>query len=265
MNQCRDRGRAFHRVGQPSVQAELGRLAHGADEQQQTADGDRIPIAAEQVQHTMSFGCGAGEDRIELHGTEQHEDAEDAEREAEIAHAIDDEGLDGGGRGRGLLVPEADQQIGSHADAFPAEEHLDQVVRGHQHQHGEGEQRQVGMEARHRRVVMHVPDRVDMHHEGDPVDHDQHDRGQGVEFQAPGNVEVARDDPAQHRNSDRVAGLDHVDEDENRQQGREAEQDGRNQLGGAVTDLAPEQAGDGRAEQRQEDDSGVHQVSPSSD
>jgi hypothetical protein len=56
--------------------------------------------------------------------------------------------------GRRLLVPEADQQIGGHAHAFPAEEHLQQVVGGHQHQHGEGEQRQVGEEARPVRVVM---------------------------------------------------------------------------------------------------------------
>ena len=35
MDQRRDRRRAFHRVRQPGVQAELRRLAHGADEQQQ--------------------------------------------------------------------------------------------------------------------------------------------------------------------------------------------------------------------------------------
>ena len=48
----------------------------------------------------------------------------------------------------GLLVPEADQQVGGEADAFPAEEHLQEVVGRHQHQHGEGEERQVGEEAR---------------------------------------------------------------------------------------------------------------------
>ena len=45
-------------------------------------------------------------------------------------------------------VPETDQQVGGEAHAFPAEEHLHQVVRRHQHQHGEGEQRQIGKEAR---------------------------------------------------------------------------------------------------------------------
>ena len=53
-----------------------------------------------------------------------HEDGEDAEREAEIADAVDDEGLDRGGVGLRLLVPEADQQVAREADAFPAEEQL---------------------------------------------------------------------------------------------------------------------------------------------
>ena len=78
----------------------------------------------------------------------QIEGEEDAEREAEVAHAVDDEGLDRGGVGRGPVVPEADQQVGHEADALPAEEQLHQIVGRHQHQHGEGEQRQIGEEPR---------------------------------------------------------------------------------------------------------------------
>ena len=87
---------------------------------------------------------------------------EDAEREAEVADPVDDEGLDRRGVGRRLLVPEADQQIGGEADAFPAEEHLHQIVGRHQHQHGEGEQRQIGEEARPARVLGHVADRIEV-------------------------------------------------------------------------------------------------------
>ncbi len=67
-------------------------------------------------------------------------DGEDAEREAEIADAVDDEGLDRRGVGGGPVVPEADQQIGAEPDALPAEEQLHEIVRRHQHQHEEGEQ-----------------------------------------------------------------------------------------------------------------------------
>jgi hypothetical protein len=71
-----------------------------------------------------------GKDGVELNRAEQQEEqAEDAQREAEVADAVDDERLDGRGIGRRLLVPEADQQVGGEAHAFPAEEHLQQVVR----------------------------------------------------------------------------------------------------------------------------------------
>ena len=88
---------------------------------------------------------------------------EDAEREAEIADAVDDEGLDRRGVGFRLVIPEADQQIAREADALPAEEQLHQVVGRHQHQHGEGEQRQIGEEARPVRILVHVADRIEVH------------------------------------------------------------------------------------------------------
>jgi hypothetical protein len=47
---------------------------------------------------------------------EHQEGGEDAEREAEIADPVDDERLDRRGVGRRLVVPEADQQVGSEAD-----------------------------------------------------------------------------------------------------------------------------------------------------
>src|SRR5215470_17132712 len=50
-----------------------------------------------------------------------------AEREAEVADAVDDERLDGRRVGVGLQVPEADQQIGGEAHTLPAEEHLQEV------------------------------------------------------------------------------------------------------------------------------------------
>src|SRR5579863_8703756 len=89
-----------------------------------------------------------GEDLIEADRSGQNEDHKNAEREAEITDTVDDEGLDRSGIGRGLLIPEADQEIGREADALPAEEHLHEIVSRHQHQHGEGEKREIGEETR---------------------------------------------------------------------------------------------------------------------
>ena len=48
MDQGRDRRRAFHRVGQPGVQADLRRFAHRADEQKDAGDGQRVDMHAEE-------------------------------------------------------------------------------------------------------------------------------------------------------------------------------------------------------------------------
>ncbi len=51
------------------------------------------------------------ENGIELDGAGHHEGGKNAEREAEIAHPIDDEGLDRGRIRLRLLIPKADEQI----------------------------------------------------------------------------------------------------------------------------------------------------------
>ena len=145
------------------------------------------------------------EDSVEIDGAGHREQREDAERKAEVADAVDDEGLDRGSVGLGLLVPEADQQIAGEPHAFPAEKHLHQIVGGHQHQHREGEQRQIAEEARAIRVFVHVADRIEMHDAGDRVHHHQHHRGQRVDAQRPGDLQVARDDPVEDRHPDVVA------------------------------------------------------------
>ena len=85
----------------------------------------------------------------------------------------------------GLLVPEADQQVAGEADALPAEEHLDEVVGRHQHQHGEGEERQIGEEARPVRILVHVADRVEVHERRDRRHDDQHHGGERIDAEAP--------------------------------------------------------------------------------
>jgi hypothetical protein len=154
--------RAFPGVRQPGVQQELRRLAHGTHEQQQRDCRQNVDLMTGEREGLAGSGRHSSKQSVEIDGLEDEEQREDAEREAEVADAVDDEGLDGGGIGFGLFVPEADQQVRRQADALPAEEHLQQVVGRHQHQHGEGEQRQVGEEARPAVVLVHVADGVEM-------------------------------------------------------------------------------------------------------
>ena len=96
----------------------------------------------------------------------------------------------------GFSIPEADQQIGGEADALPAEEHLHEIVGRHQHQHGEGEERQIGEEARPRRILGHIADRIEMDERRDRRHDDEHDGGQRIDAQRPIDVQRARVEPA---------------------------------------------------------------------
>ena len=174
VDQRRDRRRAFHRIGQPDVQRELRRLAHRADEQ---ADADRGQQRASRWPAGRSRPATAclGEHLARSRACRSRRDQADAEQEAEVADAVDQEGLQVGVDRRRAVVPEADQQVRHQAHRLPAEEQLQEVVAHHEHQHREREQRDVGEEALVARVVGHVADGVDVHHQRHEG-HDQHHR-----------------------------------------------------------------------------------------
>ncbi|KAG0751772.1 hypothetical protein G6F24_014042 [Rhizopus arrhizus] len=135
------RGRAFHRVRQPHVQRDLGRLAHGADEQADTRHRQQHPVRARQRHRGQLVGLG--EHFAVVHRAGVREQQADAQHEAEVADAVDQERLHVGEDGRRAGVPETDQQVRDQAHRFPAEEQLQEVVAHHQHQHREGKQRDI--------------------------------------------------------------------------------------------------------------------------
>ena len=269
VDEGRDGGRALHGVRQPGVEQELRRLAHGAHEEEQAGERERVPLEAEEGEGPVGRADlgGARKDLVEGDGAEQDEDQEDAEREAEIADPVDDEGLDRGGVGGGLLVPEADEEVAGEADALPAEEHLDEVVGRHQHQHGEGEQRQVGEEAGPVRILVHVADRVEVHEEGHGVDDDEHHRRQRVDAEGPVDDEVAGGHPLRDLDARRAGAEADLDEGDPGQDRAEAQEGGGDDLARTRADQAAEDAGDQEADQGEEDDGVVHGrrvLSPSS-
>ena len=146
----------------------------------------------------------AGEDGLEIGGLEQQVDGENAERKTEIADAVDHEGLDRRRVRRRLLIPETDQEVAGETDALPAEEQLDQIVRGHQHQHREGEQAEIAEEARPVRILVHVADGIEVHERGDGVDHHQHHGGQRVDAERPRHLQIAGIDPGKQRDPDDI-------------------------------------------------------------
>jgi hypothetical protein len=176
---------ADHGVRQPHVQWDLRALA-GAGQEEQQGDGGGRPTRQPR---------GAAEDPVEVQAAERGEDQEHRQQEADVADAVGDEGLLGGRRYVRPGVPEADQQVRAEADALPAEEHHQEVLRQHQHQHGGGEQVQPGEVGAAPAVGGHVADRVEVDQRADPGDH-QRERGrQLVPAQVHRHPQVAGEKP----------------------------------------------------------------------
>ena len=86
VDQRGDRGRALHRVREPGVERQLGRLGEGAEQQQQ-ADRDHGPlVGGEDVR-------GLGEDGAVVEGADLAEDQEGRQGEADVADHVDHERL----------------------------------------------------------------------------------------------------------------------------------------------------------------------------
>ncbi|MNE19684.1 hypothetical protein D3C80_1127740 [compost metagenome] len=254
VDQGRHRRRAFHGVRQPGVQEELSRLAHGADEEQQTGQIQSRPGVAQEFPARADLAGDLREQLGELDRAEHPEDGHHAEQEAEVADAVDHEGLDGGGRGGVLLVPEADQQIRRQTHAFPAEEHLQEVGGRHQRQHHEGEQRQVGEEARTAVVLSHVAPGIEVNQRRHRRHHDQHGGRHGVHADRPVRLEVADVDEGRDVDGEGFEPAPGpLAEHDPRDRAREEQQAGRDRLRGDVPDPATEEASDHRPQKGGED------------
>ena len=125
VDERRDRRRALHGVGQPDVERELRRLADGADREQHGSSREGRRSHRGQSGHHRHVAERLG--RRPQHGqTEEQPDVADARRQ---------ERLDGSRHGRGLLVPESDEQVGARTDQLPPDEERGEGVAHDQQRH----------------------------------------------------------------------------------------------------------------------------------
>jgi hypothetical protein len=151
VDQRADGRRAFHRVREPRLQGQLGRLRDRAAEQPERDQVHR-PRPADRVRL-----C---EDLLEVQRAGPLDDQEERERHRRVADRVHHEGLLRGGDRLRPLVPEADQQVRGEADEAPADEQHQQVAALDEQQHREDEDRHVGEVAPLLVVAVHVADRV---------------------------------------------------------------------------------------------------------
>ena len=222
MDQRGHRGGTLHRVTQPGLQRNLRGLGAGAQQQQQPDRGQR---------------SASGPRRLTEHpGVRQRaevaEDDENRQRQSGVPDPVHHERLLGrGGRG-GLVIPEADQQVGRQAHAFPTGVE-DQVVVGyHQQQHGREEQVEISEKPAAIGVFGHVADRVDVNQRTDAGDQQHEADRQLVHLQTEVDLQAADRDPAEQVLADGACvavPAEHVGEQlqtdaERCQRGRAAEQ-----------------------------------------
>ena len=142
MDEGRDRSRPFHRIGQPDVERDLRRFARRAHEQQQRDQRNRPE------RRLRREGGGGARHLVKIEGAEPRKRQQHAEKEAEVADSVDDEGFLAGVGGGLLFEPEADQQVRAQADAFPPDEQHQEIRAQHEHEHERREQVQVREVAR---------------------------------------------------------------------------------------------------------------------
>ena len=130
------------------------------------------------------------------------EDADDADEEALVGDAVDEERLLGCEGRRAPRVPEADQQVARQAHELPRPEEDEVAVREDEQEHAEHEEVEVGEEAPATGVVRHVADAVDVDERADRRDDDEEHRGQVVDEEARFDLEVAGRDPRVEREPD---------------------------------------------------------------
>jgi hypothetical protein len=264
-----DRRGTGHRVGQPDVERDLRALAGRAAEEQQT---DAVTVAPP-IPPTSS-GCAAssvpqlGEvDRLVL--AQAPEEPEEPDDEEEVTDAVRDERLLARLGELDVLEPEADQQVAAEPDAFPPDEHQEEVVAEHEQEHREDEQVQVREVPPHARpigFVVHVANRVDVDEEADAGDHVDHHRGESVREEADVGVQLARADPRVERLAERLLGVvphvpEHRDRHEPRQEDRAAGDPARDQALGRPARDDPQQRNREGAEQRKQRNERQHRLS----
>ena len=219
------------------MQRQLRRLRHRAHQQEQ-ADGGNDRAAFGQLVQPVEQATIVQHPQVE-------EDQKSREDHADVADGVHHEGLATGKHGRGSLEPEADQQVGAEADTRPTNDQPDEIPGQDEQQHRKHEEIHVGEESRVTRVFPHVADRVDMDHEADAGDYEDHQGGERVHIQVEGDVEITTLPPDEIRLIQGLRACQQLDQDGKRQDEPETYAAGAD----PAHDLAGQQAAEQRIDQ----------------
>ena len=159
MDKGRHWRRPFHRIGKPNIKRNLGTLANGTDEQQETNSRQHAESGGFNRHVGRRFGHLA-----EIDGPEREENEKHAKDKTEVTNPVDDKCLLPGVRRTLLVIPKANQEVGTEPDTFPTDEHDQETAPQYQYQHEETKEIEVAEKPSDARTwfVVNVSDRIDV-------------------------------------------------------------------------------------------------------
>ena len=129
------------------------------------------------------------------------------EQEAEVADAVDDEGLLAGVGGGVTREIKADEQVGGETHTLPADEEQQETGRKHKHQHEKHEQVEVCEEAPVTLVLGHVTRGIDVDEKADTGNDGQHDQREVIDGEAETHLKAGDGDPGAAADAQRQWGV----------------------------------------------------------
>lgn len=166
--------------GSQMVQREHGTLARTADKHQSQCPGQHHSPAQQSLLRRR--------ERERPHVISVNQDTDE---ETQIGKARHDERLLRSRDGLGPRIIEPDEQVRRYPHQLPEHIHLEHVGSHHQSQHRKRKERQKRVVTLKAPFTLHIPQRVDMHHERHPAHHHQHHHADRVQQHPHVDVQTA--------------------------------------------------------------------------
>ena len=202
VDQRRRRRGAGHGVGKPGVERELRRLAHHAEEQRHRGHDERGLVDPPVERLLVDGGHVEG-----VAGGKEQDD--NADEQADVAHAGGQERLEGSVGVRLVLPPVTDEEEGAQTHQFPADQQTESG-RGLDHpEHRSAEEVQCGEVVGVALVTAKVFDREHVDAQRDEGDREEHGDGESVDMDTKADIDAAIAEPGD-ASLDRIAELDRL-------------------------------------------------------
>ena len=191
--QDRSRVRALHGFIEPEVHRELGTFAHRTCDESQTQQAD-----AEWSQGPCSLEvAGPVVEVVELHRACKGRECDHPHQQQNIANALGQESVAGGGHDQGLGIPEPHQQIGRKREHLQQEIAHEEVAAEHHTAHGPFEETDQGVEAGQGPLFVEVAQGIDLADQAHRRDELQRSQIRQREIEANAEIQVSGLEPGQ--------------------------------------------------------------------